>query len=357
MTEAGAKTVGILVLQRAKGQAETRELAAPRVHLGRRRDNEIRLESGSVSERHARLEHRDGFWVLTDLGSRNGTYLNGRKIEGPTPIRKDDMIYIGDFILRLEPPPPARHGTMPIPGSPLARAALLLSDGARQQQISLGESSAITVGTDPSHDVVVTDPMASSTHCLVRASAEGLVVEDLSANGTFVHGSRVHTPRVLVKGDVITFGHPGISPRCVRLVVITTDARSDTGARNSSRDDRPSRLRSDTERPDEPLVLGPGLARHAEIVQRFLEEAMSGIFAAGDASEPRWKSLKQPLGRCLNEIGLERGYDPAALDQWHTSDEGKNLRVELTELVKRKVGFDPTPRSLRRRSRPPRTGG
>src|SRR5262245_6961856 len=82
----GDKTFGVLILRNKQGEAQRRELAEPRLHLGRTRGNDIRLESGSVSERHARLDHRDGFWVLTDLGSRNGTYLNGRRIEGPTPL-------------------------------------------------------------------------------------------------------------------------------------------------------------------------------------------------------------------------------------------------------------------------------
>jgi pSer/pThr/pTyr-binding forkhead associated (FHA) protein len=337
--------LGILVLQKKHEKAESKELLSSSVHLGRSRDNDIRLESSTVSERHARLEYRTGFWILTDLGSRNGTYLNGRKIEGPTPIRKEDLIYIGHFILRLEPPPPARHGTMPMPGRPMQEpASLVLVDGARQQPISLQSKKEITLGTDPSHDVVIDDPRASSTHCLLRTTAEGLVLEDLSSTGTFVHGTRLGGPRVLVKGDVVTFGHPGLAAQCVRLIVVASsldaDASGDAGRRKKGR-------ANDTENPHEELDLGPGLAPHAEIVRRFLKDAVVGLFDAGDLDEPRWKNLRQPLSRCLHDIGEGRGYDADALQRWYASDEYKTLRIELNELVKRKIGFEPPPPSSR----------
>jgi pSer/pThr/pTyr-binding forkhead associated (FHA) protein len=340
-----AETLGILVLQN-KGNTQRCELIGPRHHLGRARGNEIRLDSGSVSERHARLDHRDGFWVLSDVGSRNGTYLNGRKIDRPVPLREDDVIHIGDFILRIEPPPPRQRHTMPMPGRPkVARASLVLIDGARQQPIVLKEKLEITLGTDPSHDVVLNEPMASSTHCLLRVNAEGLVLENLSSNGTFVHGSRLGAPYVLRDGDVITFGHPGLSARSVRVVVVTSALGAKGGARKGAPTAaplKPVRWR-DTEPPDEELVLGPGLAPHADLVRQFLRDAVLGLLGPDGEGEPKWKRLKEPLARCLNQIGARRGYEEAALQQWYLHANYTALRVELTDLVKRRVGFEPPP--------------
>lgn len=339
-----AKTLGVLVLQK-KGTAERRELTGSRVHLGRARSNDIRLESGSVSERHAQLDHRDGFWVLTDLGSRNGTYLNGRKIDGPVPLRQDDLIYMGDFVLRIEPPPPSRHHTMPMPGRPIGeRSALVLIEGSRQQPIELKEKGEITLGTDPSHDVVLTEPMASSTHCLLRRNADGVVLEDLSSNGTFLHGSRLDAPHILRKGDVITFGHPGLSAGCARLVVTSELERQEGQEDNKGKAAPKAQRLRDTEPPDDELVLGPGLAPHADLVRQFLKDAVLDLFGPeGETDEPRWKRLKEPLARCLTEIGQRRGHDDATLQRWYQSDEYTALRVELTELVKRRVGFEPAP--------------
>lgn len=337
MTSSG-KTLGILVLQQM-GTVERRDLDGPRVHLGRARGNDIRLASGKVSERHAQLDLRDGFWVLTDLGSRNGTYLNGRKIDRPVPLREEDTIEIGDYVLRIQPPPPVRHATMPMPGRPMAeQAALVLIDGERRQPIALKEKVAITLGTDPSHDIVLDEPMASSTHCLLRASADGVVLEDLSANGTFVHGARLGAPHLLRKGDVITFGHPRPSARSVRLIVCSNDL----GAHGDARNDATTRGRlRDTEPPEEELVLGPHLAGHADLVRQFLKNAVLGLLGPDGMDAPKWKRLKEPLARCLNQIGECRGYDTPALEQWYRSGEYTALRAELTELVKQRVGFEP----------------
>ena len=55
-----------------------------------------------MSKHHARLLYRDGRFIVTDLKSTNGTYVNGRKISQATIVREGDKIYIGDFVLRLE---------------------------------------------------------------------------------------------------------------------------------------------------------------------------------------------------------------------------------------------------------------
>src|SRR5687768_16012130 len=60
------------------------------------------LPKGNVSKHHARLLFRDGRFIVTDLKSTNGTYVNGRKIAQASIVREGDKIYIGDFVLRLE---------------------------------------------------------------------------------------------------------------------------------------------------------------------------------------------------------------------------------------------------------------
>jgi pilus assembly protein CpaF len=62
------------------------------------------LPKGNVSKRHARLIFRDGRFIVTDLNSTNGTYVNRRRISQATIVREGDRIYIGDFVLRIDPP-------------------------------------------------------------------------------------------------------------------------------------------------------------------------------------------------------------------------------------------------------------
>src|SRR5271154_5263915 len=86
-----------------KGGAERREtLDKNEINVGRVQGNDLMLPKGNVSKHHARLLFRDGRFIVTDLKSTNGTYVNGRKIAQATIVREGDKIYIGDFVLRLD---------------------------------------------------------------------------------------------------------------------------------------------------------------------------------------------------------------------------------------------------------------
>ena len=70
--------------------------------LGRGDQADIRLEDGFASSHHARLSPRGDVMVLEDLGSTNGTYLNGEPLRGPQPLHTGDKIRIGDSEFTFE---------------------------------------------------------------------------------------------------------------------------------------------------------------------------------------------------------------------------------------------------------------
>ncbi|HEV7897329.1 MAG TPA: DUF1707 and FHA domain-containing protein [Planosporangium sp.] len=63
--------------------------------IGRSDDVDLWLDDISVSRRHALLAYVDGGWVLTDLGSRNGTWLNGWRLPGPALVSPGDRLDLG----------------------------------------------------------------------------------------------------------------------------------------------------------------------------------------------------------------------------------------------------------------------
>lgn len=71
--------------------------------LGRDVNNAIVLEDPFVSADHAVLSFRGRTWYVEDLGSTNGTYVNGARIEEPVPLGWGDELQIGAVRLRLEP--------------------------------------------------------------------------------------------------------------------------------------------------------------------------------------------------------------------------------------------------------------
>src|ERR1700704_5654022 len=118
-----------------KGGAERREaFERTEINVGRVQGNDLMLPKGNVSKRHARLLYRDGRYIVTDLKSTNGTYVNGRKIAQATIVREGDKIYIGDFVLRIE----------------------LSGDGAQPQQglsqSGISQPGAQADGAGPAHE-------------------------------------------------------------------------------------------------------------------------------------------------------------------------------------------------------------
>jgi hypothetical protein len=73
---------------------KTRTVTAPRAVLGRSRDCEVRLGDANVSRKHAELRHEDGTWWIVDLGSTNGTLLNGQRASRER-LRAGDRIELG----------------------------------------------------------------------------------------------------------------------------------------------------------------------------------------------------------------------------------------------------------------------
>lgn len=70
--------------------------------LGRGDDTDIRLQDSFSSSRHARLVPQGDVIVLEDLGSTNGTRLNGEVLAGPQPLHVGDLVRIGDSEFRFE---------------------------------------------------------------------------------------------------------------------------------------------------------------------------------------------------------------------------------------------------------------
>lgn len=73
--------------------------------IGRAVGNDVVLMDDRVSRRHATI-HAQGEqeFLLVDLGSRNGTYLNGRRVNQPTPLREGDQLQVGPFTLIFHQP-------------------------------------------------------------------------------------------------------------------------------------------------------------------------------------------------------------------------------------------------------------
>jgi hypothetical protein len=72
------------------------------VTIGRSRQCDVVVNDANVSRQHAEIRPRGGSWVLSDLGSTNGSSLNGRRIEGPEVVKAGDEVEVGTSKIRFE---------------------------------------------------------------------------------------------------------------------------------------------------------------------------------------------------------------------------------------------------------------
>ena len=74
--------------------------------IGRTQDCDLRIPDMSVSRHHAQLAREQDGWLLSDLGSHNGTRINGWLVRDPVPLRPGDTVQFGSaiFIVQTEPP-------------------------------------------------------------------------------------------------------------------------------------------------------------------------------------------------------------------------------------------------------------
>jgi hypothetical protein len=76
-------------------------LSDQQITIGRANDATLVLNDDYASSRHARLFPQDGQWIVEDLGSTNGTYLDRQKVTQPTPVPPGVPIRIGKTVLEL----------------------------------------------------------------------------------------------------------------------------------------------------------------------------------------------------------------------------------------------------------------
>ena len=161
--------------------------------LGRHPDCDIILTADGVSGRHCKITKNPQGWVLEDLGSSNGTFVNNLKITKPTLVSTSDTITLGsvcpfpwaNLAEWKSPLPPPIPSKVPAPRSEVVKV----------------------IGRHPECDIVLTVDGVSGKHCMVTQQGNIWLLEDLkSSNGVFVNGNRISSPRQITSNDQITLG-------------------------------------------------------------------------------------------------------------------------------------------------------
>jgi pSer/pThr/pTyr-binding forkhead associated (FHA) protein len=184
--------------------------------IGRMDGNDIVIKEQHVSRQHAVINYRDGIFLITDLGSANGVFVNDRKITEPFPLAAGDVIrlYVPFLMFEsvfTESERSPENSTLITAAINTGKGKLIISNGPQEGNTMLLLRDQVTVGratSDATWEICLQDPSVSRPHARLELVDQVWLVRDLgSANGTTVGNIAVtEKGRPLRDGDVISFG-------------------------------------------------------------------------------------------------------------------------------------------------------
>jgi pSer/pThr/pTyr-binding forkhead associated (FHA) protein len=186
--------------------------------IGRLESNDICIKEQHVSRQHAVINYRDGIFMITDLGSANGVFVNGTRITEPFPLAHGDEIRLYVPILHFdaivseeEQRQASEHGTIITAITNTGKGNLIITNGPQEGNSIPLLLDNITIGRATSKadwEICLQDPSVSRPHARLELVEQNWIIYDMgSANGTLVNGTPVSEKgRPLRDGDVLTIG-------------------------------------------------------------------------------------------------------------------------------------------------------
>ncbi len=186
--------------------------------IGRLETNDIWIPEQHVSRQHAVINYRNGIFMITDLGSANGTFINDKQLDAPFPLASGDEIRLYVPVLNFSAAVSAEDeriaqesGHYITATTNTGRGKLVITTGIQEGQVIPLLIKKVTVGRATSKatwEIALQDPSVSRPHAQLELIDSVWVITDLgSANGTIVNGVPVHDKgRALRDGDIIAFG-------------------------------------------------------------------------------------------------------------------------------------------------------
>jgi pSer/pThr/pTyr-binding forkhead associated (FHA) protein len=219
---------GKLILLNPNGPEQEFNLEKTSVSLGRANTNDIILNDVRVSRSHTRLECGPQGVTLVDLGSSNGTRLNGIRVDRAS-LNPGDTISLGSQQFKFELGVPdedigvtmidtqlqldqtMNDQVLPVVINETSSPALVVFDGNKTWRVELENLDRALIGRDDNCDVFIDAPNVSRHHAEVQFKGGGFVLKDLgSTNGTILRGQQIKM-HILQDGDFFRIGNAQIT--------------------------------------------------------------------------------------------------------------------------------------------------
>jgi ABC-type multidrug transport system ATPase subunit len=232
-----------LIITDGPGAGETYPIESGELVLGREPGVSLLIESPGVSRRHARIYLQNEQVYVEDLGSSNGTFLNGERLEMPRRLKHGDQVRLGRAVtLVYEGDKPTADATMlegaaapvgatmvegavppvgatligeePLPlrqPSPIQLSVAIAGETVRTYTLS---QARITLGRGEDNQIVISSPIVSRQHAVLERSKSGYQLSVLpeASNPVLLEGQPLTAPRQLHHGDILRIGSldPGV---------------------------------------------------------------------------------------------------------------------------------------------------
>jgi ABC-type multidrug transport system ATPase subunit len=361
-------TIKLILEAQGSSPAREFELIKSEIVVGRDDGVDITIPSPAVSRRHARFMRDGDEYSIEDLGSSNGTFINGDRLIGRRALKPGDQIRMGQTITlryvspqegsstRIEatPIPPARVAAT-TPSAPSVPAHvrqttigeeidLPMPAGPRRLIVSIagGETKThtltgpvLSIGRTEGNNIVIPSPIVSGKHARLEQGGGGykMVVLPEARNPVLFEGRPLDGSRLLRHGDTIRIGSqdPGM------MVTMTYDAPADA-SRQLDRDivfGEKTLIQIGRDPGNDVVLPSPGVSRvHAQVQrigQRYRVEDLrssNGTFVNDQRIEGQvWLKPDDTI-----RIGQYRFV--VGKDQLAQIDESRGMRVEAVGLNK-----------------------
>jgi pSer/pThr/pTyr-binding forkhead associated (FHA) protein len=202
-----------LKITRGANQGQIITIAQDEYVIGSGIRNDLVLTDSDVSPKHCRFTRVDKLYRLSDLGSKRGTFANGKLVldEG-VMLQHNTVIELGESVAMEY-----------LPGDETQQMATVINLRAKldfslptyylvikrskeqQPEVYSLDMAVITIGRDLGNDIVIPEAKVSRNHLKLERVNKGYILHDLkTSNGTFINKVRIELPTLLQVGDAIT---------------------------------------------------------------------------------------------------------------------------------------------------------
>ncbi|HBX70323.1 MAG TPA: hypothetical protein DEH25_13330 [Chloroflexi bacterium] len=303
----------VLRYRLGEGEWQVYPFTSPEIRIGREADNDLILDNGEVSRHHLEIHFTGDEFRVVDLGSSNGTHLDGITLisQTPTVLRPGQILTMGEFTLLLTKA--SEEGALV--SKELLPFLLRYRFGPATWQTFPIEPGEKIFGRDPNSDFYLDDTEVSRQHARLKVAQGEIWLIDLgSTNGTKVGGVTLspNTPYRLQLGQSFSIGNFILQvDEPARLYKASPARNAKTDVEEASVDSLPVQALNLMSRPR--TTLGRGAANDIFISHPLVNRQHAALEKHGEGY--RLLDLSSTHGVYVNERRLKRETDLKDWDQ------------------------------------------